>query len=39
MKKFETPVIEIEKIEAVDVIATSGEDLSPVAYCEADRMI
>lgn len=31
MKKFETPVIEIEKIEPVDVIATSwGENQTPV---------
>ena len=36
MKKFETPVIEIEKFEMLDVITTSDivvdeEDMTPVA--------
>lgn len=34
MKNFETPVIEIEKFEMVDVIATSLpdiEDMTPIA--------
>ena len=36
MKKFETPVIEIEKFELLDVITTSDivvdeEDMTPVA--------
>lgn len=26
MKKFETPVLEIEKLEIADVITTSGEE-------------
>ena len=29
MKKFETPEIEIEKLEMVDVITTSDDDIAP----------
>ena len=29
MKKFETPVLEIEKLEIADVITTSGETDCP----------
>ena len=37
MKKFETPILEVEKFEIMDVITTSGiEETECEYYCEND---
>lgn len=36
MKNYETPVLELERIEAQDVITVS---ISPVTYTEGDKSV